>query len=85
MIPESSDLAPCRNDHCLAQATVKLPEHVWGIAKPSAAEETNHRHCRLLRLAASGHAAAAPPISLMNVRRLIRSARLRGRTAAVGR
>jgi len=35
--------------------------------------------------AASGHAAAAPPMSVMKSRRVIRSARLRGRIAAVGR
>src|SRR6516162_9343567 len=48
--PAILDRGVSANDNTrLAQAAVKRAEHVRGIAKPPAAEETNHRHRRLLR------------------------------------
>src|SRR5436305_330200 len=42
------------NQTRLAQAAVKLAEHVRGIAKPPAAEKPDHWHRRLLRLRGEG-------------------------------
>jgi hypothetical protein len=64
---------------------------VGNVASPYArnATETNTPTRGLLLAfcarAASGHAAAAPPMSVMNSRRVIQSPRRRGRAAGVGR
>src|SRR5262249_44791 len=53
-----------------------------GFPRRSAAQEPDHRYRQLRARAASGHAAAAPPSSVMNARLLTRSPRWQWRSAS---
>ena len=61
----------------LFQALAKCAQTVRQRVRGPAVKESDHRHRRLLRPAASGHA-AAPPSAAMNSRRFIRLPRRRG-------
>ena len=55
------------------------------LGRRTSCEEPDHRHRRLLRARRERPRAAAPPSSVMNSRRLIRSPRRRGQAASAAR
>jgi hypothetical protein len=66
---------PAFDESGFGQAIAERGDKVRGTGCRRAPEKTDHRHRWLLRArAASGHATAAPPMSVMNSRPLTASA-----------
>ena len=60
------------NIACVTEALAKRAQPIRLGVERCWVEKSDHWHPRLLRARREGHAAAAPPSSVMNSRRLIR-------------